>query len=116
MNLLQYWVAVWGSLVKRCVIFLRVGDGGRKQLSTAIAYDLSQALYVYLKPNMNVEVQPLPYESYTTPLDDLPLIVLVHDIFSFGKGVGQLNLYVFLLAFLVFDLILSFCMKFHLGF
>jgi len=57
-------------------------------LSTAIAYDLSQALYLYLKPNMNVEVQPLPHESYSAPLDDLPPIVLVHGIFGFGQGVG----------------------------
>ncbi|KAJ8438527.1 hypothetical protein Cgig2_024616 [Carnegiea gigantea] len=69
-------------LVSSCVHMLY----GFYIFSTAIAYDLSQALYLYLKPNMNLEVQPLPHESESAPLDDLPPIVLVHGIFGFGQG------------------------------
>ncbi|KAL9258203.1 Lipase-like protein [Drosera capensis] len=49
--------------------------------STAVAYDLSQGLYEYLRPNSNLEVKEV-----VKCRDDLPPIVLVHGIFGFGQG------------------------------
>lgn len=57
--------------------------------STAVAYDLNQALCDYFKPsNINqIEAAAPPQDS--SSVDDLPPIVLVHGIFGFGQGVSQ---------------------------
>ncbi|KAL1556734.1 lipase-like [Salvia divinorum] len=57
--------------------------------STAVAGDLSQTINdLFFKPNLTSGLQndEVEKQKTTTSADDLPLIVLVHGIFGFGKG------------------------------
>ncbi|KAF8394489.1 hypothetical protein HHK36_020698 [Tetracentron sinense] len=53
--------------------------------STAVAYDISQAVNECFRPNLNIGVKEVE-SKWTNSSDDLPPIVLVHGIFGFGKG------------------------------
>ena len=55
--------------------------------STAVAFDLSQALNDCFKPNVNIGVEEDESRGGSPSVDGLPPIVLVHGIFGFGKGV-----------------------------
>lgn len=53
--------------------------------STAVAFDLSQALNDCFKPNISESLKEVEPQNANS-VDDLPPIVLVHGIFGFGKG------------------------------
>lgn len=71
--------------------------------STAIAYDMSQALCDFFKPNMNIEVKEVANPQDASSIDDLPPIVLVHGIFGFGQGVSN-----FCLKFIFWSILFDF--------
>ncbi|KNA09816.1 hypothetical protein SOVF_150040 [Spinacia oleracea] len=75
LQLVELFVSSWVHLLYGFYIF-----------STAVAYDLNQALCDYFKPsNINqIEAAAPPQDS--SSVDDLPPIVLVHGIFGFGQG------------------------------
>ncbi|KAH9627214.1 hypothetical protein KSS87_020760 [Heliosperma pusillum] len=78
LQLIELFISSWVHMLYGFYIF-----------STAIAYDLSQALYDYIKPNnINVEVKEIfnSQNNGSSSFDDLPPIVLVHGIFGFGQG------------------------------
>ncbi|CAO2829326.1 unnamed protein product [Amaranthus hypochondriacus] len=76
LQLVELFVSSWVHLLYGFYIF-----------STAVAYDLNQALCDYFKPNTNIEVKEMaPNTQESSSFDDLPPIVLVHGIFGFGQG------------------------------
>ncbi|KMT07681.1 hypothetical protein BVRB_6g148040 [Beta vulgaris subsp. vulgaris] len=75
LQLVELFVSSWVHLLYGFYIF-----------STAIAYDMSQALCDFFKPNMNIEVKEVANPQDASSIDDLPPIVLVHGIFGFGQG------------------------------
>lgn len=75
LQLAELFVSSWVHLLYGFYIF-----------SMAIAYDLSQAMYEYFKPNMNIGVKEVSQPQASSSFDDLPPIVLVHGIFGFGQG------------------------------
>ncbi|KAL8150133.1 hypothetical protein V2J09_019941 [Rumex salicifolius] len=76
LHLSELVVSSWVHLVYGFYIF-----------STAVAYDLSQALFdLFRKPNLELEAEQIVDSQTSSSLDGLPPIVLVHGIFGFGKG------------------------------
>ncbi|XP_021743109.1 uncharacterized protein LOC110709205 [Chenopodium quinoa] len=79
MQLVELFVSSWVHLFYGFYIF-----------STAVAYDLSQVLCDYFKPNNNINdnniVEVKEDDVHPSSVDDLPPIVLVHGIFGFGQG------------------------------
>ena len=91
LQLVELFVSSWVHLLYGFYIF-----------STAVAYDLNQALCDYFKPNTNIEVKEMvPNTQESSSFDDLPPIVLVHGIFGFGQGVS--TVVIFCVVLIIFN-------------